>query len=55
MTDDIESWVRENHELLADVLRRGDDPFARACALVALKHGGDERDLQAVKEEVERL
>ena len=55
MTDDIESWVHENRALIADVLRQGDDPFARACALVALKHGGNERDLEAVKKEVEQL
>lgn len=53
--DDLATFVRENHELIAEVLREGDDPYARACALVLLKHGGDERDIEAIKEEVEKL
>ena len=56
MTDEqIQDYVSENRELLAEVLREGDDPYARACALVLLKHGGDERDIEAIKEEVEKL
>lgn len=56
MTDEqIRDYVSENRELLAEVLREGDDPYARACALVLLKHGGDERDIEAIKKEVEKL
>lgn len=53
--DDIATYVRENRELIAEILREGDDPYARACALVLLKHGGEERDIEAIKEEVEKL
>lgn len=52
--DEIREYVRENRELLADVLRHSEDAYARACALVLLKHGGTERDAEVVKDEVER-
>jgi hypothetical protein len=51
--DEITQWVRENHDLLADVLRQGEDPYARACALVMLKHGATRRDIELVKEEID--
>lgn len=54
-TDDVADWVAENHDLIAEVLRRGDDPYARACALVLLKEAGTERDADAVKQEVDEL
>lgn len=54
MSDDIAAYVRENHDMIADVLQYSQDPYARACALVLLKHGGSERDIEAIKEEVER-
>jgi len=53
--DDLTTFVRENRELIAEILRKGDDPYTRACALVLLKHGGDERDIEAIKKEVEKL
>lgn len=39
--EELRDWVDENHDLLIDVIRHGEDPFARACALIALKHGTD--------------
>lgn len=54
-SDEGMDWVRENRDLLAEVLRHGDDPYARACALVLLKEVGTERDIDAVKREVEDL
>lgn len=53
--DEITDYVRENGELIAKVIRSGEDPYARACALVLLMNGGEKRDIEAVKEEVERL
>ena len=52
--DEIGEFVRENQELLADVLRHSEDAYARACALVLLKRGGTERDVEVVKDEVDR-
>ena len=52
---DPEEYVRENRELLAEILRHGDDPYVRACALVLLKEAGSERDVEAVKQEVDKL
>lgn len=54
MSDDIVTYVRENRDIIAGVLRHSQDPYARACALVLLTHGGSERDVEAIKEEVER-
>jgi hypothetical protein len=54
MSDDIATYVRENQDIIAGVLRYSQDPYARACALVLLTHGGSERDVEAIKEEVER-
>lgn len=53
--DEIADWIQENRDLLAEVLRRGDDPYVRACALVLLKEAGTERDVDAVKQEVDDL
>lgn len=53
--DDVESWVADNHDLIAQVLRQGNDPYARACALVLLKEASTERDVDAVKQEVDEL
>lgn len=51
---DPDEYIRENHDMIAEVLRTSQDPYARACALVLLKHGGTERDIEMVKQEVER-
>jgi len=51
--DDLTDYVRENRNVIADVLRHSQDPYARACALALLKHGGTERDAELVKREVE--
>lgn len=50
---DPEQYVDENRDLLVDVLRHGDDPYARACALILLKEGGSERDVEEIKREIE--
>lgn len=55
MSNDIQEWVTENRELLATTLRHSEDPYIRACALVLLRHGGSERDKEAVKREVEEV
>ncbi len=51
---DLEEYVRENRDMLVEVLRYGQDPYTRACALVVLTHGGTERDIEEIKREVER-
>ena len=51
--EDIESYVRENQDFIADVLKKSEDTYARACALVLMKYGGTERDVELVKQEVE--
>ena len=51
--DEIREHVQANRELIADTLVNSHDPYVRACALVLLKHGGDTRDLEVVREEIE--
>jgi len=55
MNTDAEEYVRENRDVIADVLRHSQDPYARACALALLKLAGTERDAEMVKQEVEEL
>lgn len=43
-TDDLTDYVRENHDVIADVLRTSRDPYARALALLKQRRGGTERD-----------
>jgi hypothetical protein len=50
--EDAREFVTENRDLLREVLRFSQDPYSRACALVLLKHGGTERDLRAIEEEL---
>ena len=52
--DRLRAYVRENHDLIADVLVHSEDAYARACALVLLTEAGTPRDAEAVKREVER-
>ncbi|MFB6134432.1 MAG: hypothetical protein ABEJ55_05540 [Halanaeroarchaeum sp.] len=49
------SFVEENSDLLADVLRYSQDSYARACALVLLRHGATERDLEAIQSDLALL
>lgn len=51
--EDIREYVRENRDLIAGVLRHSQDPYARACAFVLLKHGGTERDIEAIEADLE--
>jgi hypothetical protein len=53
--NDLSTYVRENRDVIANVLRRSQDPFARACALALLIHGGTARDVETVKQEVEEI
>lgn len=52
--EDIRAFIKSNRDLIADVLRYSQDPYARACALVLLRHGGSERDLEAIEADLER-
>lgn len=53
--EDVRAFVRDNQDLIADVLRYSQDPYARACALVLLTRGGTERDVDAVEDDLEVL
>lgn len=55
MTDDPTAYVRENPDVLANVLRNSQDSFARACALAILTYGGTTRDVETVKQEIEDI
>lgn len=52
---DLSTYVRENRDVLANVLRHSQDPYARACALALLMNGGTARDVESVKQEVEEI
>lgn len=47
--------MRENRDLLEDVLRFSQNPYARACALVLLKHGGTVREVSAIQDDLTSL
>lgn len=47
------SYVEDNHDLIADVLRYSQDSYARACALALLANGGTERDLNEIKADLD--
>jgi hypothetical protein len=50
-----ESYVKENREILVEVIKHGDDKFVRALCLAALvKYGGDPA-VHQLKREVDRL
>jgi hypothetical protein len=51
---EVREYVRENRDMLAHVLRHGDDLYARACAYALLVRGGDKPDVEKVKRELER-
>lgn len=53
-SSDVDQYVRRNRDQISDILRHSDDPYARACALVLLKHGGSEPELDAVIEELKQ-
>lgn len=53
--EDVREYVQENRDLIVDVLRYSQDPYARACAFVLLKHGGTERDVDAIEADLETL
>jgi hypothetical protein len=53
--DDLATFVRENRDVLANVLRHSQDSYARACALALLVNAGTTRDVESVKQEVEEI
>lgn len=53
-SSDVAEYVREHREDLVHVLRHCQDPYTRACALVLLREGGTERDLEKIKEDLDR-
>jgi hypothetical protein len=48
-------FVTENQQLVEDVLRYSQDPYARACALVLLKHGGTGREIDEIREDLREV
>jgi len=52
---DLSTYVRENRDVIANVLRHSQDPYARACALALLVNGGTTRDVESVKQEVDEI
>lgn len=52
---DVRKFVKDNRDLLQDVLRFSQNPYARACALVLLKHGGTEREVSAIQDDLASL
>lgn len=53
--EDARRFVKDNRDLLTDVLRYSQSPYARACAFVLLKHGGTERDINAIEADLAAL
>ena len=54
-TESTRRFVKDNRDLITDVLRYSQDAYARACALVLLQHGGTERDLEAIQSDLESI
>lgn len=52
---DLSTYVRANRDVIANVLRHSQDPYARACALALLMNGGTARDAKSVKQEVDEI
>lgn len=52
---EVREYVRNNREELAYVLKHGDDETVRALALAVLLRGGNERDREEVKREIDEL
>ena len=53
--EEARDFVRDNRAMVRDVLRFSQDTYARACALVLLKHGGTERDFRAIQEDLDQV
>lgn len=47
------SYVKDNRDLIVDILRYSQDSFPRACALALLVQGGTERDLNEIKADLD--
>ena len=54
-SDTTRSYVRDNYDLIADVLRYSQDAYARACALALLANGGTQRDLERIKADLDLI
>lgn len=52
---DPETYVKENREQLVEILKHGNDEFVRALILAALIEFGDDPDIEAVRQELDRI
>ncbi|ELZ26673.1 hypothetical protein C474_18570 [Halogeometricum pallidum JCM 14848] len=52
---ELRSYVENHREELAYVLKHGEDETVRGLALAVLLRGGDERDREEVKREIDSL
>jgi len=50
---DPEEYVAENREKILTIIRRSDDPFARACAWVLLDRYTPDKDLAELEKELQ--
>lgn len=52
---ELRNYVENHREELAYVLKHGEDETVRGLALAVLLRGGDERDREEVKREIDSL
>jgi len=52
---DPEEFVEENREKVLTIIRRSDDPFARACAWVLLDRYTPDKGLDELEEELQTV
>lgn len=52
---EIREYVQNHREDLAHVLKFGTEETVRGLALAVLLRGGDERDRELVKQEIDRI
>jgi hypothetical protein len=53
VVQEVSAYIRENRDVIANTLRQSQDPYARACALVLLREGGTNRDVEKIKQEMD--
>ena len=54
-SDQVREYVKNNRETLAYILKHSEDQTVRSLALAALIRGGNERDREEVKREIDRI
>ncbi|WP_192918473.1 hypothetical protein [Salinigranum salinum] len=52
---EVREYVQNHREDLAYILKHGTDETVRGLALAVLLRGGDERDREEIKREIDRL